>query len=129
MASNSRKARNTSRRLGEDCTSPPTLSTATANTAGGRRSQPKLPQTHRRIRLRAGPDDPPPASGLNKLYRFTKAAGINNILTGMIQRLGPKTKVWLLETLNLCMVQKASPPVLRKAKRVAVPKAGKDQSS
>ncbi|XP_077073341.1 putative RNA-directed DNA polymerase from transposon X-element [Siphateles boraxobius] len=145
MTNNSRKAWATIRRLGEDHTTPPTLTTVTANSvaaqlvANGRSQNRRKPTGE--YRRTAVPDHPQPARALTKpfdpqeleaamsMLKPGKAAGIDDVLAEMIQHLGPKAKTWLLEMLNSCMAEKVIPPVWRKAKTVAILKPGKDPSS
>ncbi|KAJ8371111.1 hypothetical protein SKAU_G00111390 [Synaphobranchus kaupii] len=116
MTNNSRKAWATIRRLGADHTTPPTLTTVTANSVAAQLVLNGRSQTRRRptgeYRRTAVSDHPQPASALTKpfdpeeleaalcLLKPGKAAGIDDVLAEMIQHLGPKAKSWLLEMLN-----------------------------
>ncbi|KAJ8349372.1 hypothetical protein SKAU_G00245020 [Synaphobranchus kaupii] len=126
MTNNSRKAWATIRRLGADHTTPPTLTTVTANSVAAQLVLNGRSQTRRRptgeYRRTAVSDHPQPASALTKpfdpeeleaalcLLKPGKAAGIDDVLAEMIQHLGPKAKSWLLEMLNSCMAKKTIPP-------------------
>ena len=109
MTNNSRKAWATIRRLGEDHTTPPTLTTVTANSVAAQLVANGRSQTRRRptgeYRGTAVPDPPQPASTLTKPFDLEelKADEINDILVEIIQHLGPKAKTWLLAMLNSCM--------------------------
>ena len=138
MTNNSRKAWATIRRLGEDNTTPPTLTTVTANSvaaqlvANGRFQNRRRPTGE--YRRTAVPDCQQPASALTQpfdleeleaamsMLKPEKVAGIDDALAEMIQHLG--LKAWLLEMLNSFMAQKTIPPVWRKVKTVTIPKPG-----
>ncbi|KAL7383465.1 hypothetical protein ABVT39_011271 [Epinephelus coioides] len=108
MTNNSRKAWATIRCLGEDRTSPPTLTTITANSVAAQLVANSCSQNRHRPTgeycRTAVPDDPQPASALTKPFDLQeleaalsmlkpgKAAGIEDILMEMILHLGPKAK-------------------------------------
>ena len=64
------------------------------------------------------------ATGLS-LLKAGKAAGLDGLLTEMLQHLGKKAKSWLLDMLNECTGTKHIPSIWRKAKVIAIPKPGK----
>ena len=68
-------------------------------------------------------------SQLLSLLKPWKAAGLDDLLTYMLQHLGNKAKSWLLDMINGCTSSKHIPSIWRKAKVIAIPKPGKDPSS
>ena len=68
------------------------------------------------------------ATGLS-LLKPGKAAGLDDVLTEMLQHLGNKARYWLLDMLNEFTRTKHIPSIWRKAKVIAIPKHGKDPSS
>ena len=63
------------------------------------------------------------------LLKPGKAAGLDDLLTEMLQHFGNNAKSWLLDMLNECTRTKHIPSIWRKAKVIATPKPGKDPSS
>ena len=63
------------------------------------------------------------------LLKNGKAPRLDNIHHEMIKCFGPTTRFWLLDMLNDCLKQQQIPNVWRKAKVVAMLKAGKDPES
>ena len=68
-----------------------------------------------------------PATGLS-LLKPGKAAGLDYLLTKMLQHLGNKAKYWLMDMLNECTRRKHITSIWRKANVIVIPKPGKDSS-
>ena len=68
------------------------------------------------------------ATGLS-LLKPGKAAGLDDLLTEMLQHIGSKAKSWLLGMLNEYTRTKHIPPIWRKAKVIPIPKRGNDPCS
>ena len=145
LTMNSKKAWATIRRLGADNVSPPVVTTVTADQianqllSNGRRVEHRRPPGEHHKTIVPSNNQPPTeltkpfsleelATGLS-LLKAGKAAGLDDLLTEMLQHLGNKAKSWLLDMLNECTHTKHIPSIWRKAKVIAIPKPGKDPSS
>ena len=125
--------------------SPPLVTTVTADqmanqrlSNGRRMERRRRPGEHHKTIV---PSNSHPPTELTKPFRLDKlatgisllkpgkAAGLNDLLTEMLQHLGNKAKYWLLDMLNECTRTKHIPSIWRKAKVIAIPKPGKDPSS
>ena len=144
LTMNSKKAWATIRRLGADNVSPPVVTTVTADQianqllSNGRRVEHRRPPGEHHKTIVPSNNQPPTeltkpftldelATGLS-LLKAGKAAGLDGLLTEMLQHLGNKAKSWLLDMLNECTSTKHIPSIWRKAKVIAIPKPGKDPS-
>ena len=128
-----------------DNVSPPVVTTVTADQianqllSNGRRVEHRRPPGEHHKTIVPSNNQPPTelnkpfsldelATGLS-LLKAGKAAGLDGLLTEMLQHLGNKAKSWLLDMLNECTSAKHIPSIWRKAKVIAIPKPGKDPSS
>ena len=144
LTMNSKKAWATIRRLGVDNVSPPVVTTVTADQiankllSNGRRVEHRRPPGEHHKTIVPSNNQPPTeltkpfsmdelATGLSLLKPW-KAAGLDDLLTEMLQHIGKKVKAWLLDMLNECTHTKHIPSIWRKAKVIAIPKPGKDPS-
>ena len=55
-----------------------------------------------------------------------KAIGLDNIFNEVIKHFGPLMRKWILQLMNKCMLTKNIPKIWRKARIIALLKAGKD---
>ena len=131
--------------LGQTMSPPPVVTTVTADQiasqllSNGRRVEHRRPpgDHHKTI----VPSNNQPQTKLTKpfsrdelttglsLLKPGKAAGLDDVLTYMLQHLGNKAECWLLDMLNECTRTKHIQSISRKAKVIAIPKPGKDPSS
>ena len=142
---NSKKAWATIRRLEADNVSPPVVTTVTADQIAdqllynGRRVEHRRPPGEHHKTIVPSNNQPPTeltkpfsldelATGLS-LLKPGKAAGLDDVLTEMLQHIGNIAKYWLLDMLNECTRTKHIPSIWRKAKVIGIPKPGKDPSS
>ena len=127
---NSKKAWATIRHLGADNVSPPVVTTVTADQIAnqllynGRRVEHRRPpgEHHKTI----VPSNNQSQTELNKpfsldelstglsLLKPGKAAGLDDVLTEMLQHLGDTTKSWLLDMRNECTRTTHIPSIWRK---------------
>ena len=124
LTMNSKKAWATIRRLGADNVFPPVVTTVTADQianqllSNGRRVEHRRPPGEHHKTIVPSNNQPPTeltkpfsldelATGLS-LLKPGKAAGLNDVLTEMLQHLGNKAKSWLLDMLNECNAQSIS---------------------
>ena len=145
LTMNSKKAWPTIRRLGTDNVSPPVVTTVTADQianqllSNGRRVEHRRPPGEHHKTIVPSNNQPPTeltkpfsleelATGIS-LLKAGKAAGLDDLLTEMLQHTGNKAKSWLLDMLNECTRTKLIPSIWRKAKVIAIPKPGKDPTS
>ena len=118
LTMNSKKALTTIRRLGADYVSPPVVTTVTADQianqllSNGRRVEHRRPPGGHHKTIVPSNNQPPTeltkpfsldelATGLS-LLKAGKAAGLDGLLTDMLQHLGNKAKSWLLDMLKEC---------------------------
>ena len=130
---NSKKA---VRRLGADNVSPPVVTTVTADQianqllSDGRTVEHRRPPGEHHETMVPSNNQPPTelakpfsldelATGLS-LLKPGKTAGLDDLLTEMLQHLGNKAKSWLMDIINECTRTKHIPYVWRKAKVIAI---------
>ena len=142
LTMNSKKAWATIRRLGADNVSPLVVTTGNADQIAN-----QLLSNGRRVEHRSEHNttivpsiNQPPiefprpfsldelATGLS-LLKPEKAAGLDDLLTEMLQHIGNKGKYWLTDMLNECPRTKHIPYIWRKANVIAIPKPGKEPTS
>ena len=123
-----KKAWATIRRLGADNVSPPVVTTVTADqianqllSNGRRNNQPPTELTK--------PFSLDELATVLSLLKPGKAAGLDGLLTEMLQHLGNKAKTWLLDMLNECTRTKHIPSIWWKGKVITISKPGKNPSS
>ena len=129
LTMNSKQAWATIRRLGADNVSPPVVTTVIADQiadqilSNGRRAVHRKPPGEHHKTIVPSNNQPPTkltkpfsldelVTGIS-LLKPGKAAGLDDLLTEMLQHLGNKAKSWLLDMINECTRTKHMPSIWR----------------